>query len=236
MGTLAIRVLGVMAVGLFLCASGISFAQDSDTGSLEMGIDEVAAVPEMTGEPEEAGSGTAEPLAAASADEPAMSASKEAMAPQWIWGEVVSVDQATNQVQIKHLDYDTYEEVTKVIAMDSGTLYENVGGISEIKAGDAVTVDFKTKEGIRVAELMVVDKNRAAQESSASAASSSEPGAVSQEAAPEASQESVATPESSEPSMGEKIGISTAHQEFSSAEEEAAPEQLSAAEETANSV
>ncbi len=101
----------------------------------------------------------------------ASSTPREIVAPQWIWGEVVSVDKANNQLQIKHLDYETYEEVTKVIQVDSGTLYENAGGLGDLKPGDSVTVDFKMKEGAQVAELVVVDKNHQVPEEKAPAES-----------------------------------------------------------------
>lgn len=77
---------------------------------------------------------------------------------EWVWGEVVSVDKDNKQFVIKHLDYDTYEEVQTTLKVDDKTLLENATDLSEIKQGDHVTVDYKIADGINTAGLVVVDK------------------------------------------------------------------------------
>lgn len=70
---------------------------------------------------------------------PAVEVSKEI---KWVWGEVSSVDATTNKITIKYLNYDTDLEETLNIAVDSATRFENAEGISAVKVGDNVGVDY----------------------------------------------------------------------------------------------
>jgi hypothetical protein len=70
---------------------------------------------------------------------PAVEGSKEI---KWVWGEVSSVDAATNKITIKYLNYDTDLEETLSIAIDSATRFENAEGINAVKVGDNVGVDY----------------------------------------------------------------------------------------------
>lgn len=98
----------------------------------------------------------AEPLA-----KPAAMPAGEKVA-EWVWGEVVSVDEANKQLVIKHLDYETYEEVQTTLSLGDKTLLENAAGLNEVKPGDYVTVDY-TKEGsANIAGLIVVEKKESA--------------------------------------------------------------------------
>ncbi len=98
----------------------------------------------------------------ASIDEktPVSAVAPDAKVPEWVWGEVTSVDKDNNSFEIKHLDYETYEEVTKVIRVDEKTLFENASVVSDLKIGDKVTIDYKTKDGAAFAELVVLEKDR----------------------------------------------------------------------------
>lgn len=87
-------------------------------------------------------------------------APKDDKTPQWVWGEVVSVDQANKQVVIKHLDYETYEEVQTTLKSDEKTIFENIAGLSDIRPKDHITVDYNIKDNVNVAELVVVDKEQ----------------------------------------------------------------------------
>ncbi|PIZ84812.1 MAG: hypothetical protein COX96_01845, partial [Candidatus Omnitrophica bacterium CG_4_10_14_0_2_um_filter_44_9] len=95
--------------------------------------------------------------AASVAPEPAVPT--EAKPTEWVWGEVVSVDAANKQIVIKHLDYDTYEEVQTILKVGDKTLFENVAALGDIKAGNHLTADFKIVEGSNVADLIVVEKD-----------------------------------------------------------------------------
>jgi Cu/Ag efflux protein CusF len=103
----------------------------------------------------------AEPVAPAASIEPAAPAAAPAeVAPaEWVWGEVVSVDTEKKQIVLKHLDYDTYEEVQTTLKVGDKTLFENVASLGEIKAGNHLTADFKIVEGSSLADLIVVEKD-----------------------------------------------------------------------------
>ncbi len=77
---------------------------------------------------------------------------------EWVWGEVVSTDQEVPSVTIKHLDYNTYEEVKTTLLLTTKTLFENVKSLSDIKAGDRITADYRIKDGKSIAEMIVVDR------------------------------------------------------------------------------
>ena len=105
-------------------------------------------------------------------------------------GEVVSVDPANKQIVIKHLDYESYEEVQTTLIINEKTLFENVTDLTGIKAGDHITVDYNIDGKNNVADLVVVEKGEAA------------PGGAAKEKPAETSGENVnmtAAPESSNP-------------------------------------
>ena len=77
--------------------------------------------------------------------------------PEWLWGEVVSVDREAKAIVIKHLDYDTYEETMTTLLANNETKLENVDSLDKIKVSNNVSVDYLTKEGLRVAQLIVVE-------------------------------------------------------------------------------
>ena len=83
----------------------------------------------------------------------------EAKTTEWVWGEVVSVDAENKQIVLKHLDYDTYEEVQTTLKVGDKTLFENVAALGEIKAGNHLTADFKIAAGSNIADLIVVEKD-----------------------------------------------------------------------------
>ncbi len=99
--------------------------------------------------------------------EPEMS---QGEATEWVWGEVVSVDAANKQAVIKHLDYESYEEVEITVKVDDQTKFENAADLSEIKAGDHVTIDYKIVDGANIAEFMVVEKEQTGEEAPAESA------------------------------------------------------------------
>ena len=107
---------------------------------------------------------------------------------EWVWGEVVSVDPARKQIVIKHLDYESYEEVQTTLIINEKTLFENVTDLTGIKAGDHITVDYNIDGKNNVADLVVVEKGEAAPGGSAKEKPAETSGEnVNMTAAPEAS-------------------------------------------------
>lgn len=84
---------------------------------------------------------------------------KDVEAPtEWVWGEVVSADAQAGAITIKHLDYDTYEEVQKVLSVTDKTLFENAKDVTDIKPGDHITADYRVNGNKNEIEMLVVDK------------------------------------------------------------------------------
>ncbi|MDD5574596.1 MAG: hypothetical protein PHH75_05400 [Candidatus Omnitrophica bacterium] len=82
---------------------------------------------------------------------------------EWVWGEVVSVDPSSSSITIKHLDYNTYEEVKTVLKLKDKTLFENVKDATEIAPGDHITADYRMQAGQSMVEMIVVDRPAAGQ-------------------------------------------------------------------------
>lgn len=132
--------------------------------------------------------------------EETQTAEEDGLPSDWLWGEVVSVDPQKPQLVIKHLDYDTYEEVQKTLVLTPKTLYENVQTLSEISPGDNVTVDYKKKEDAElIVGMIVVEKNAVVGTQSASEGSGQTPAA-----------ESVVAPGEGEPPAAETAILSGA--------------------------
>ncbi|MGE5197866.1 MAG: hypothetical protein ACM3IL_05105 [Deltaproteobacteria bacterium] len=79
---------------------------------------------------------------------------------QWVWAEVVSVDPANNQLNIRYLDYETDTEKEMTVSIDDKTTYENVKSLSEIKPQDTVSIDYiVTSDGKNVARNINAEKS-----------------------------------------------------------------------------
>lgn len=63
-------------------------------------------------------------------------------ADNWVWGEVVSVDNAGQQLTIRFLDETGYQDEDMVIRVDDQTEYEGVTTLLEIKPFDTVVIDY----------------------------------------------------------------------------------------------
>ena len=61
---------------------------------------------------------------------------------QWVWGEVVSLDNQAKTITLKYLDYETDQEKELVLIVDDRTSYENVKSFNEIKVKDTLSVDY----------------------------------------------------------------------------------------------
>ncbi len=75
---------------------------------------------------------------------------------EWVWGDVVALDE--NQITVKYLDYETDEEKEIMVVCDLETEFENISLISEIKVGDSVSIDYVVREGKNIAKFISVEK------------------------------------------------------------------------------
>lgn len=71
-----------------------------------------------------------------------LSAQDAAAEIQWIWGEVVSIDQDAKSFAVKYLDYDTDMEKQMTMSVDDKTVFENSESLAEIKIQDTVSIDY----------------------------------------------------------------------------------------------
>ncbi len=78
---------------------------------------------------------------------------------QWLWGEIVSLDPAKNQLNVRYLDYenDTEKEIT--ITVNEKTIFENSSSYDQLKPKDTVSVDYLvTPEGVNLAKNVSMEK------------------------------------------------------------------------------
>ena len=79
--------------------------------------------------------------------------------PQWLWGEVESVNAQAKTLQVKYLDYDTDIEKALVLTTDDKTKFENAKGIEDIKPQDTISVDYLAgPDGINLAIAISIEK------------------------------------------------------------------------------
>ena len=62
---------------------------------------------------------------------------------------------------IKHIDYETPEEVTKTMSVDDKTVFQGVLGLAELEVGTHVTIDYKDRDGRCVADIIEVETGKA---------------------------------------------------------------------------
>lgn len=168
------RVMVTTALVFCLCFMSFLIAmaqQEEAAATAEQGVENVfkvsqeesvpAIVPSVEPTVEPTVEPIAEPAVQEAPKEEAVVKTAEAST-QWLWGEVVSIDQEKKELVVKHMDYETYEDVNTTIKSDENTMFENIENLSEIKAGDRVTLDYKVKDGSNMAELVVVEKGEPA--------------------------------------------------------------------------
>lgn len=84
---------------------------------------------------------------------------------QWLWGEVVSIDENTKQLLIRYLDYETDSEKVISINTDAKTIYENAKSLEEIKTQDTLSIDYvATLDGKNIAKNISIEKNEGAEQ------------------------------------------------------------------------
>lgn len=77
---------------------------------------------------------------------------------QWIWGEVISIDNSNKQINIKYLDYETDTEKEMTFFVDENTTYEGVNSLLEINPQDTVSIDYIIKDTKNIARHITVEK------------------------------------------------------------------------------
>lgn len=89
---------------------------------------------------------------------------------RWIWGEVVEVDAANNQLKLKYLDYESDTEKEILLTTDAKTSFENIKSVAEIKPLDNLSVDYTvTAEGNNIAKNISLEKVDSAQDTKGAA-------------------------------------------------------------------
>jgi hypothetical protein len=112
------------------------------------------------------------PMAAAAPVAPAAGEAKEVA----IYGEVQAVNAASGTMTVQYYDYDSDEEKTIELTMDSTTKLENAANLNEVKKGDWVDATYEASAGKNMARSVMVEKEEySAPEAGAGAASPAEP-------------------------------------------------------------
>ncbi|MFA6320525.1 MAG: hypothetical protein WCY36_01570 [Candidatus Omnitrophota bacterium] len=79
-----------------------------------------------------------------------------------IYGEIKAVDAAANSMTIQYYDYDSDEEKTIDIAMDTNTKMENAATVADIKQGNWADVIYSVANGKNAAKSIIVEKEEEA--------------------------------------------------------------------------
>jgi hypothetical protein len=83
---------------------------------------------------------------------------------QWVWGEVANIDIINNVIILKYLDYEDNQDKEISIGVDSGTVYENIKSLDEIKPQDFLSIDYViAQDGKNVAKNIGLDKLKESQ-------------------------------------------------------------------------
>lgn len=106
------------------------------------------------------GTGYSEEAAPSLSDAESMQAGMIEPDIEWLWGEVLSVDEPGKAFKVKYLDYETDAEKEISLAVDEQTTYENAASLAQISAGDTVSVDYGTDvSGKALARNISVEKS-----------------------------------------------------------------------------
>jgi len=81
---------------------------------------------------------------------------------QWVWGEVLSIDQPNRAIRLKYVDYDTDEEKELALVVDDSTTYENIKAFDAIVLKDTISVDYVvSSDGRNIAKNISAEKPEA---------------------------------------------------------------------------
>ncbi len=129
-------------------ASSAQPAQEASSAQPPVSDTQNAPVPEVAPEVAQPPTQTPEPPAPVVPDVKEMP----------IYGEVQSVDTASNSVTMQYYDYDTDEEKSIVVTIAADTKLENASGVSDIKKGDWMDVVYIVLADKNQAKLISVEK------------------------------------------------------------------------------
>ena len=101
---------------------------------------------------------------------PAQTESVKAANPEEIsiYGEIKSVNIATNSITVKYYDYDSDNEKSVEITADNTTKIEGVSTINDIKKESWADINYTVVNGKNIAKSIVVEKEDVATETPAS--------------------------------------------------------------------
>ena len=101
---------------------------------------------------------------------PAQTESVKAANPEEIsiYGEIKSVNAATNSMTVKYYDYESDNEKSIEIIADNNTKMEGAPAISDIKQGNWADINYTVVNGKNVAKSVVIEKDDTATETPAS--------------------------------------------------------------------
>lgn len=141
----------------------LSVAQDSMD---EQNITEEPASYEMPIE-----DNAVEPQAATELQQEMLPQIQEEPSVQWIWGKIVSCNTQDRKIVISYLDMDTLESVNMELNIDDNAKFEGVSGLSDLKIGDQISIDYVVKNGVKFVQYLGVEKKTAPDDASVDAAS-----------------------------------------------------------------
>lgn len=76
---------------------------------------------------------------------------------EWVWAEVISIDEINNRLEVKYVDYDRKTEEQMPILVNEKTEFDGVTSLSEIKKGDYVSVDYEVIDDENQAIFIIVE-------------------------------------------------------------------------------
>ncbi len=94
-------------------------------------------------------------------DQQPLSAAQDQQVPEikWLWGEVLSVDQAARKLQVRYADFETDTDQETTLQAGEKTAIEGVASFAQIKTGDTISVDYSVSDqGINLAEMISVER------------------------------------------------------------------------------
>jgi hypothetical protein len=78
---------------------------------------------------------------------------------QWVFGEVVYLDFANQEIIVRYQDYETEEQSEMTVKVNEKTIYENVSSFDKIMTYDTVSIDYIVdKESKNIAIKISVEK------------------------------------------------------------------------------
>jgi hypothetical protein len=78
---------------------------------------------------------------------------------QWVWGEIVNLEEHDRTITLEYLDYEVDQEKKIVLSVDQDTVFENVKGFTDLKPKDTLSVDYLAgPDNVNIAKNISLDK------------------------------------------------------------------------------